>query len=372
MRAEPCKRRCSTAESMTISAAAAVGGGVDVATDDFDYDLPEAAIAQTPLQRRDGSRLLLVDSQGALNDRQFADIAELLRPGDLLVGNETRVRHARLHGRREGGGNAELLVLAPHGDGYACLVRPARRLPPGTCIDIDGELRATVGGPLSGHPGARHVRFDSPGEIEAAIERLGEAPLPPYIRERLADQDRYQTTYASGPAASAAAPTAGLHFTDTVRQALRQRGVDWTTLRLEVGLGTFAPIRTETIDAHVMHEERFDLPAATAARINETRAAGGRIIAIGTTSMRVLESCGDSTGAITARSGSTALYIKPGFSFNVVDGLLTNFHQPRSSLLVLVAAFIGVDVRQAAYQHALDAGYRFLSFGDCMLCWRRA
>ncbi len=339
---------------------------------DFDYVLPDATIAQVPLAQRDASRLLHVRADGGLDDHSFADLPGLLAPGDLLVANETRVRAARLHGRRAGGGDAELLVLVPLAAAtYACLVRPARRLPEGTEIVIADGFSAVVGAPAAGHPGARSVTFSGPGAVVELIERHGSAPLPPYIRERLGDSERYQTTYATGAPASAAAPTAGLHFTDALRATLSARGVAWATCSLDVGLGTFAPIRADRIDEHVMHEESFVLPDATVDAIAATRRRGGRIVAVGTTSMRVLESC-VRDGAVVAQSGSTRLYLTPGCDFRVVDGLVTNFHQPRSSLLVLLAAFIGTQRWRDAYAHALAAEYRFLSFGDAMLCWRQA
>ncbi len=338
-------------------------------TDAFDYALPEERIAQTPLEVRDASRLLHIPEEGDYQDRRFTDLPDLLREGDLLVANETRVRAARLKGTRADGGAAELLVLAPDGDGFSCLVRPARRLAPGSEITIGPGLRAVIGGAATGHPGARHVVFSGSEDINAAIERFGAAPLPPYIRQGIDNPSRYQTTYAAGAALSAAAPTAGLHFTDAVRARLKTRGIGWETLRLEVGLGTFAPIRAERIADHVMHHETYELGAATAAAVNQTRDKGGRVIAVGTTAMRVLETCATDDGVVFPGSGETGIYLMPGHRFRVVDGLLTNFHQPRSSLLVLLAAFVGVATWRDAYDHALGADYRFLSFGDCMLCW---
>ena len=342
-------------------------------TSAFDYELPRDRIAQQPLANRDASRLLHVAAAGGLGDHRFAELPSLLRPGDLLVANDTRVRRARLRGTTGGGRAVELLVLAHiEGSTFSCLARPARHLVAGTEVRIDAELRATVTAVAGGHEGERLVRFESAhGDVDGAIEAAGEPPLPPYIQRRLEDPERYQTVYASGVAASAAAPTAGLHFTPPVMRALGPRGIGWATVSLDVGLATFAPIRSERIDAHRMHRERFRLPAATAAAINRTRDSGGRVIAVGTTVVRVLESCA-AAGGVAARAGSTELFIRPGHAFAVVDGLLTNFHQPRSSLLVLLAAFMGVERWRAAYAHALASGYRFLSFGDCMLCWRDA
>ncbi len=346
-------------------------------TEAFDYNLPEAQIAQQPTIGRGNSRLLHVrgsepgDETGdGLDDHVFGKLPELLRSGDLLVANETRVRAARLVGRRNNGGHAEILVLHQVGADFACLVRPARRLPEGERVVIGDSLMAVIGAPVSHHPGARRVTFSGSHDISGAIERYGTMPLPPYIRSPLDDASRYQTTFAAGDPVSAAAPTAGLHFTASMHERLLQRGVEWTTLRLEIGLGTFAPIRAERIGDHVMHSERFVLPDMTADKINATHARGNRVIAVGTTAMRVLETKVDATGRVQAGEGVTQLYITPGHTFRAVDGLLTNFHQPRSSLLVLVAAFVGIARWRGSYEHALHAGYRFLSLGDCMLCWK--
>jgi S-adenosylmethionine:tRNA ribosyltransferase-isomerase len=335
----------------------------------FDYPLPSERIAQTPLEPRDRSRLLHLTPGGGLTDHVFTQLPELLRPGDLLVANDTRVRAARLEGRREGGGPAEVLLLeridTTH---FTALVRPGRRLREGSQVRV-GDLCITVEGPAPGHAGARVVALEADGDIDAVIAAVGTAPLPPYIHAPLIDPRRYQTLYAAGPPASSAAPTAGLHFTATVQEALAARGVGWTTLQLDVGLGTFAPITVDDVRAHRMHAERCALAPEIAARIDEVRAAGGRVIAVGTTVVRTLESHVDEAGALHPGELSTDLFITPGHRFCVVDGLLTNFHQPRSSLLVLLAAFAG-DAWRRAYDHALARGYRFLSFGDCMLCWR--
>ena len=335
---------------------------------DFDYPLPAERIAQEPLAERDASRLLHVLPGGGLEDQVFRDLPMLLRPGDLLVVNETRVRRARLHGVDGEGRDIELLVLAREDDGeYQCLARPARLATPGAVVSIAGDLRATVIAVSTMHRGGRTVVFDA-DDPDAAIERAGAAPLPPYIHTDLRDAERYQTTYATGDPESAAAPTAGLHFTPRVIERVRARGIGWATLRLDVGLATFAPIRAERVEDHPMHEERYALPADTVAAIERTQQSGGRVIAVGTTVVRVLESCA-ADGTLRAGSGSTSLFIHPGHRFRAVDGLLTNFHQPRSSLLVLLAAFIGDERWRSAYAYALSAGYRFLSFGDCMLCW---
>ena len=338
-------------------------------TDSFDYLLPPDRIAQTPLPERDASRLLQRDSSGALTDHVFTELPALLRPGDLLVANDTRVRHARLHGTDAGGRAVELLLLEHvTGDDYTCLARPGSRAFPGSEIRFEGGLTAAVLAGPGTHPGERTVRLRiAGGEIERAVEEAGAVPLPPYIRGFQGDPGRYQTVYASGAPSSAAAPTAGLHFTDAVLSALHERGIRWTTARLDVGLGTFAPMRTDSVDDHVMHRERYEVSDAAAAAIDQARANGGRVVAVGTTVVRVLESRAGADG-VRPGAGSTELYIRPGFTFRAVDGLLTNFHQPRSTLLVLLAAFIGEAWRDA-YAHALQRGYRFLSFGDCMLCW---
>jgi S-adenosylmethionine:tRNA ribosyltransferase-isomerase len=336
----------------------------------FDYALPAERIAQTPVEPRDASRLLHVERAGALADRVFTDLPRLLRPGDLLVANDTRVRAARLHGTGDDGSDAEVLLLERlGGERFTALVRPGRRLHTGATVTVGDALRVTVAGPAPGHPGARVVTVSGRTDVETAIAELGEAPLPPYIRTPLDDPRRYQTVYATGEPASAAAPTAGLHFTARVRDALARRGVGWATLQLDVGLGTFAPITTADVRSHRMHAERCTLPAATAAAVQDARAHGGRVVAVGTTVVRTLESLVERDGGLRPGAVSTGLFITPGHRFGVVDGLLTNFHQPRSSLLVLLAAFVG-DSWRGAYQHALAHGYRFLSFGDCMLCWR--
>jgi S-adenosylmethionine:tRNA ribosyltransferase-isomerase len=337
---------------------------------DFEYPLPAERIAQEPLAERDASRLLHVVPGGGLEDREFRELPVLLRPGDLLVVNDTRVRRARLHGLDDAGRDVELLVLAREDSGkYQCLARPARLATPGAVVHIGAELTATVVALSSMHRGGRTVVFDT-ADPDAAIERAGAAPLPPYIRTELQDAERYQTTYATGAPDSAAAPTAGLHFTAPVIRRLRETGIGWATLRLDVGLATFAPIRTDRVEDHPMHAERYVLPTATVAAIEETHRGGGRVVAVGTTVVRVLETCAGEGGALTAGAGSTRLFIHPGHRFAAVDGLLTNFHQPRSSLLVLLAAFIGDARWRSAYAHALDGGYRFLSLGDCMLGWR--
>jgi len=337
----------------------------------FDYPLPVERIAQVPLEPRDASRLLHVEAGGRVADHMFTDLPALLRPGDLLVANDTVVRAARLRGRRDDSGSAEVLLLERlGGDRFSALVRPGRRLHHGGHVTVDDTLRVRVAGAAPGPPGARIVELETSGDAKEAIARLGEAPLPPYIHTPLLDRQRYQTVYATGDPASAAAPTAGLHFTERLRAALTAHGIGWATVQLDVGLGTFAPITTTDVRDHRMHAERCTLPPATVTAIEATWAAGGRVIAVGTTAVRTLESRVDVAGQLRPGSMSTELFITPGHRFAVVDGLLTNFHQPRSSLLVLLAAFIGAREWRDAYDHALAHGYRFLSFGDCMLCWR--
>jgi S-adenosylmethionine:tRNA ribosyltransferase-isomerase len=340
-------------------------------TDVFDYALPLDRIAQTPREPRDSSRLLHMLPGGALADHMFGGLPDLLRPGDLLIANDTRVRAARLRGRRDDGGPAEVLLLERlDRSRFTALVRPGRRLHHGARVTVGDLLRITVAGPAPGHPGARVVDLEAGGDVEGAIASVGEAPLPPYITTPLFDPQRYQTVYATGDPASAAAPTAGLHFTARAHHALANRGIGWATLQLDIGLGTFAPITAVDVRSHRMHTERCTLPSTTAARIDEAHAGGGRVIAVGTTAVRTLESHVDDAGRLQPGTVSTALFITPGHRFAVVDGLLTNFHQPRSSMLVLLAAFVGAGAWRRAYDHALAHRYRFLSFGDCMLCWR--
>lgn len=356
-------------------AARAAGGASTRQRPELDYELPPSRIAQRPLRERDASRLLHLAPDGRIEDLRFRDLPALLEPGDLLVVNDTRVRAARLRGRLGDGGEAELLVLATEGGGrFRCLVRPGRRLRQGSVVDLGPGLRARVLGPAPGHPGARRIAVEADGgaDPEAALERAGSVPLPPYVRVPLEDGSRYQTVYsASAPPASAAAPTAGLHFTERVLAELARRGVERTAVRLEVGLGTFAPVRAERPSDHVMHAERCGVPGEAAAAVARARRRGSRVVAVGTTVVRTLESRAAPGGLVEAGEGTTDLCLRPGSPLRVVDGLLTNFHQPRSSLLLLLGAVVGVEAWRRAYAHALAADYRFLSFGDCMLCWRR-
>lgn len=341
--------------------------------DDFDYDLPRELIAQRPLARRDESRLLVLRREsGAIEHHCFRDIAELLAPGDLLVLNDTRVIPARLIGRRPTGGRIEVLLIAPEGDMWRALLRGLARIKVGEKLSLEGgALACTLAARLP--DGQVHVAFDlGRDDVMAALERVGRAPLPPYIRrpprddpDAAADRERYQTVYAARPGA-VAAPTAGLHFTPEVFAALDARGVRRTTLTLHVGLGTFRPVTAERTEDHVMHAEWFELPEAAAQAVVEARAAGRRVVAVGTTSARVLETLARQP-KWGAASGWTDLFITPGFEFRVTDALLTNFHLPRSTLLMLVAAFAGRERVLAAYEEAKRLRYRFYSYGDAML-----
>ena len=327
-------------------------------TDEFDYDLPDAAIAQTPVEPRDAARLL-VDRPGGAVDHHVRDLPDLLAPGDLLVVNDTRVIPARLHLTKATGGHAEVLLAERTGlRTWNALVRPGRRLPPGTVLEHEGQPVVEVGEVLP--DGDRAVRLLGDEEPLALVGRIGAVPLPPYITEPLGDPERYQTVFADRPG-SAAAPTAGLHLTDAVLERCRQRGIAIATVDLEVGLGTFAPIRAEEVEDHVVHTERYAIPAETVAAVD----AAERVVAVGTTVVRTLESW----AATGATEGPTDLYLRRGHRFAKVDVLLTNFHVPRSSLLVLVDAFIG-DRWRDLYATALERGYRFLSFGDAMLLER--
>jgi S-adenosylmethionine:tRNA ribosyltransferase-isomerase len=326
-------------------------------TDDFDYELPEYAIAQHPATPRESARLL--DCR-TLEDRRFSDLPEMLVPGDLVVVNNTRVRSARLRGSKEDtGGAVEVLLLAEHGDGgWEVLLRPARRIRKGTRLRFGRTAAVVAGDPVEGRA---VLHFD--GDVEQLAREIGHVPLPPYITAQLSDPTEYQTVFAER-VGSAAAPTAGLHFSRAVLDRLRERGIEVATLDLEVGVDTFRPISTETIEAHTMHSERFDIPPATAEAFDGARERGGRVVAIGTTVVRALESAFDGQG-IAPGTASTELFIHPGYRFEAVDAIVTNYHVPRSTLIVLIAAFVGERWREI-YETALSRGYRFLSFGDAM------
>jgi S-adenosylmethionine:tRNA ribosyltransferase-isomerase len=355
---------------------------------EFDYDLPTELIAQTPLEPRDSSRLLVVNrQQQSLAHHHFRDLGNYLRPGDVLIANQSRVIPARLLGRRtESGGAVEVLLLAERvdlgRDYWETLVRPGRRLREGALIeflDTSQQVRLQAQILQRTDAGGRIVYFTIPGQnsdssdpyallsVRQLIDELGRMPLPPYIHETLADPERYQTVYARIQG-SAAAPTAGLHFTPQLLSQLRQQGVKVGFVTLHVGLDTFRPVEVENVSEHKMHSEEIELDAPTATLINEARANGGRIVAVGTTSVRVLESVASLyEGRIEPFSGHTRLFITPGYRYQVVDALITNFHLPRSTLLLLVSAFSGKELMEQAYQEAIHEHYRFFSFGDAML-----
>jgi S-adenosylmethionine:tRNA ribosyltransferase-isomerase len=337
---------------------------------DFDYDLPPEAIAQVPLPERDASRLLVLDrATGGIEHRTFHDLPVLLQPDDLLVLNRSRVFPARLVGRREGGGAAEVLLVRRHADDvWDALLRPGRRLRPGARVEVSADLTVEVL-PGGTREGTRRVRLRcASGDVGAALEREGHVPLPPYIRrpDVPADLERYQTVYAR-ESGSVAAPTAGLHFTPRVLAELDARGVRRAELVLHVGPGTFRPVQVEDVRAHEVDPEAYLVPPESAAAVDRARERRGRVVAAGTTTTRVLESLADDAGRVRAGAGETALVIVPGHRFRAVDVLLTNFHLPRSSLLLLVAAFAGRERVLAAYAEAIRAGYRFYSYGDAML-----
>ena len=334
---------------------------------DFSFELPEELIAQTPLQRRDGSRLMHLDPRtGAIEHRHFYELPEYLREGDCLVVNDTRVLPARLLGTRKSGGSVELLLLRDLGDGrWECLSRPGRKTKPGTELSFgSGELTATVEAVAEG--GNRIVQFHYEGIFLEVLERLGKMPLPPYIKEELQDAERYQTVY-SRELGSAAAPTAGLHFTPELLDRIRAMGVSVCSITLHVGLGTFRPVKEEEIEDHAMHSEYCIIPQETADVINRTKERGGRVIAVGTTSCRTLESFAGEDGRLEAASGWTDIFIYPGYRFKCIDALVTNFHLPESTLIMLVSALAGREHVLHAYEVAVRERYRFFSFGDAML-----
>ena len=336
-------------------------------TADFDFYLPEELIAQTPLERRDASRLLTLDKHtGAVEHHHFYELPQFLKPGDCLVLNDSRVLPARLIGHRPTGGACEVLLLVDRGDKcWECLVRPGRKLRPGAQV-IFGEgkeLTATIEEELE--DGKRLVRFHYEGIFLEILEHLGKMPLPPYIKEELQDNERYQTVY-SKVVGSAAAPTAGLHFTPELLQKVQEMGVKVCYVTLHVGLGTFRPVKAEDIQDHEMHSEFCMISQETADVINETKRSGGRVICVGTTSCRTIESFAAEDGTMTERSGWTNIFIYPGYRFKVLDALITNFHLPQSTLIMLVSALAGREHVLAAYEEAVKERYRFFSFGDAM------
>ena len=339
-------------------------------TSDFYYDLPPELIAQTPLERRDGSRLLTLDKRtGETGHGHFYDLPRLLRPGDCLVMNDSRVLPARLLGRREPtGGAAEVLLLVDRGDQvWECLVRPGRKVKPGTRLSFgEGALTAEVLETLEG--GNRLIRFDYEGIFLETLERLGKMPLPPYIKEVLNDPERYQTVY-SRQVGSAAAPTAGLHFTRELLDQIQAMGVSLCYVTLHVGLGTFRPVKEDEITDHEMHAEYCMIPQETADIINRTKQTGGRVVCVGTTSCRTIESWAGEDGTLKASAGWTDIFIYPGYRFKVLDALVTNFHLPESTLVMLVSALAGREHILAAYEEAVRERYRFFSFGDAMFIY---
>ena len=333
---------------------------------DFMYDLPEERIAQTPAEPRDHSRLMVVHRDNhELEHRHFYDVIDYLNPGDVLVINETRVIPARLIGERPSGGACEVLLLkqlAPKR--WETLVKPGKKLKPGAEVIFGGgRLKGRV--VETTDVGGRIVEFECEGTFEAALDELGEMPLPPYIHEKLADRERYQTVYAKQEG-SAAAPTAGLHFTSELLERIRAKGVEIVPVLLHVGLGTFRPVKVENVEDHEMHSEYFEVTEEAAARINAARQRGGRIIAVGTTSVRTLESAAEN-GLLLPKRGETKIFIRPGYQYQMVDALITNFHLPGSTLMMLVSALYDREHIIAAYEEAVREEYRFFSFGDAML-----
>lgn len=339
-------------------------------THDFWYDLPEKLIAQTPLEQRDGSRLMVLDRDtGAVAHRHFYDIVDYLNPGDCLVMNDSRVLPARLLGHRPTGGAVEVLLLRDLGEKrWECLCKPGRKMQEGQEVIFgDGELTAVVR--QVREDGNRVVEFHFEGIFLEVLERLGKMPLPPYIKAELQDQERYQTVY-SREVGSAAAPTAGLHFTNSLLEKVRAKGVSTAFVTLHVGLGTFRPVKAEEIDQHHMHSELCMMSKETADILNETKRRGGRVICVGTTSCRTLESLVNEDGTFEAKSKWTDIFIYPGYRFKAMDALITNFHLPESTLVMLVSAFAGRENVLAAYEEAVREKYRFFSFGDAMLIQR--
>lgn len=337
-------------------------------TSDFDFDLPEELIAQVPLEDRTSSRLLLLDSDtGQIEDSHFPSILDELKAGDALVLNNTRVLPARLHGvKPDTGAHMEVLLLNnTEGDRWETLVKPAKRAKVGTVLSFgEGQLKAVVKEVLD--HGGRIIEFQYEGIFLEILEALGEMPLPPYIKEKLDDAERYQTVYAKENG-SAAAPTAGLHFTKELIAQAEAKGVQIVYLTLHVGLGTFRPVSVEDLDSHEMHSEFYELSEESAQKLKEVKQTGGRIIAVGTTSIRTLETIGTKfNGEIQADSGWTDIFISPGYTFKLVDGFITNFHLPKSTLIMLVSAFAGRERVLEAYEHAVREKYRFFSFGDAM------
>lgn len=336
-------------------------------TSDFYYDLPEKLIAQTPVEPRNSSRLMVLPRNGGeIKHKHFYDLPEFLKPGDCLVLNNTRVLPARLYGTREDtGAVVEFVLLRQHGNKlWECLAGPGKKAKTGYKFKFSDKLTATVTDVLE--DGNRMIEFACEGDFFAVLDEVGQMPLPPYIKEKLKDKERYQTVY-SKDAGSAAAPTAGLHFTKEMLESIKAMGVNIAYVTLHVGLGTFRPVKVEDVTQHKMHTEHYYIPEEAAKTINETRKNGGRVICVGTTSCRTVESCAKKYGEIKECSGDTDIFIYPGFEFKCMDGLITNFHLPESTLIMLVSAFAGYDNVMNAYNTAVKERYRFFSFGDAML-----
>ena len=337
---------------------------------DFNYDLPEELIAQTPIQKRDESRLMVLDKTNkTIEHKVFKDILDYLKPGDCLVRNNTKVIPARLYGTKEDTGvNVEFLLLNRiEGDIWEVMVHPGRRLKKGAKVTFgDGLLKAEILEQMEN--GNRKVKFEYKGIFNEILDQIGLMPLPPYIKERLNDKDRYQTVYAKYEG-SAAAPTAGLHFTEELLEKIKAKGVEIANVTLHVGIGTFRPVKVENIEDHDMHSEHYYIKQEDADKINNARKNGGRIISVGTTSCRVLESVADENGFVKEVEGDTSIFIYPGYKFKCIDCLITNFHLPESTLIMLVSTLAGKDFVMSAYEEAVKERYRFFSFGDAMFIY---
>lgn len=334
---------------------------------DFYYDLPEELIAQTPIEKRDESRLMVLNrAKQTIEHKTFKDIIDYLEPGDCLVRNNTKVIPARLYGKKATGAKIEFLLLNRiEGDIWECIVRPGHKLKPGTEVEFgDGILKAKVLDVMEG--GTRKVEFKYEGIFNEILDKIGLMPLPPYIHESLKDNDRYQTVYAKYEG-SAAAPTAGLHFTPELFEKIKAKGIDVANVTLHVGIGTFRPVKVENVEEHHMHSEHFYIKQEDADKINTAKKNGKRVIAVGTTSCRVLETIADENGMVKPTEGDTQIFIYPGYNYKCLDGLVTNFHLPESTLIMLVSALAGRDYIMKAYNEAVKERYRFFSFGDAML-----
>lgn len=339
---------------------------VDFKTSDFDYELPEELIAQTPLKDRASSRLLVLNRENqSIEDKVFSDIVDYLHAGDCLVLNETKVMPARLYAKKtDTGADVEILLLKRLNDfDFECIVKPGKKLRVGAKVDFQKIASGEIIDVLD--DGNRIIHLNYQGVLEEVLDKIGTMPLPPYIKEKLEDQNRYQTVYAN-ILGSAAAPTAGLHFTNELLDKIKQKGIEIAKIDLKVGLGTFRPVKVENISEHIMHSEEYCITKEASDKINHCKANGGRIISVGTTSLRALESNADENGIITEYTGSTDIFIYPGYKFKIIDALITNFHLPKSTLIMLVSAFAGKDYIMRAYQYAISQKYRVFSFGDAM------